>query len=59
MWKILLILELFKDQKKKKFCYDNIVRRAIFCYPSKLPFLDQKGVPLPPRGVRGGQLEYL
>ena len=45
---------LFEDQKRKRIYYHNMVRRAIFCYPSKLPYFDQKGVPLPPRGVRGG-----
>ena len=44
--------------KEKKIGFYNKVRRAIFCYPSNLPYFDQKGVPLPPRGVRGGQLDY-
>ncbi len=43
---------------KEKKCFYNMVRIAIFCYPSNLPYFDQKGVPLPPRGVRKGQLEY-
>ena len=50
MWEILFIFGLFEDQKRKKIYYHNMVRRAIFCYPSKLPYFDQKGVPLPPRG---------
>ena len=56
--KFFLYLWVQLGLKRKKICFYNMVRRAIFCYPSNLPYFEQKGVPLPPRGVRGGQLDY-
>ena len=53
MWKILLILELFEGQKKKKFAIVTLSGEPFFVTLPNYPILTKKGCPCPLGGVGG------